>query len=83
MSKSANNHAPFFDLLKNNKTFKWIDECEEAFKKWKEYLVTWPILTQPKPREVLYIYLVALERAISSMLVKEKRSKQKLIYFSS
>ena len=46
LSRSANNHAPFFCLLKNKKAFEWTDKCEEAFKKIKEYLATPPVLTQ-------------------------------------
>ena len=45
ISRSIDNHASFFNLLKNNKTFEWTNECEEAFKKIKDYLATPPILT--------------------------------------
>ena len=45
ISKSADNFAHFFHTLKNNKTFEWTNECEEAFKKLKIYLATPPILT--------------------------------------
>ena len=44
ISKSDDKDAPLFNLLKNNKTFEWTNECEEAFKKLKSYLVTPPIL---------------------------------------
>ena len=83
ISKLANNHAPFFFFLKNNKTFEWTNECEEAFKKLKEYLETPLILTRPKPGEVLYIYLVTLDKVVSLVLVTTKEGSQKLIYFTS
>ena len=49
----------------------------------KEYLVTPPILTQLKPRELLYIYVAASNRAISLVLVKKERSEQKAIYLTT
>ena len=45
ISRLIDNFAPFFHVLKNNKTFEWTNKCEEAFKKLKDYLVTLPILT--------------------------------------
>ena len=72
MFRLVDNCAFFFDLLKNNKTFEWTDECEKAFKELKEYLVTSPILTRLEPREVLHSYLAALERIVSFILVKEE-----------
>ena len=50
----------------------WTDECEEAFKKLKEYLVTPPILTWPELGEVLYIYLATLDKVMSSVLIKKE-----------
>ena len=83
LSKLADNHAPFFILLKNNKAFEWTDKCEEAFKKLKEYLATPPILTRPEPTETLYIYLVSLEKPVSSVLIREEAYLQKSVYFTS
>ena len=45
ISRSVDNLAPFFNLFKNNKTSEWTNECEEVFKKLKDYLVTPSILT--------------------------------------
>ena len=33
LSRSVDNHAPFFNLLKNNKSFQRTVEYEEAFRK--------------------------------------------------
>ena len=68
--------AVIFRLLKNNKkTFEWIDDCEEAFRELKEYLVTPPILTCLELEKVLYIYLATLDKAVSSMLVEKEVNK--------
>ena len=52
-----------------------MDECEKGFKSLKEYLVTPSILTRLELGEVLYIYLVTSDKAISLVLVKEERSE--------
>ena len=71
ISRSTDNFTHFFYTLKNNKTFEWTNECEEAFTKLKSYLATPPILTRPELGETLYIYLVASPKAISSILIRE------------
>ena len=53
----------------------WMDECKEAFKKLKKYLVTPQILTHSKLMEVLYFYLTTLDKVVSSVLVKEEKSE--------
>ena len=72
MSKLTNNHVLFVYLFKNNKTFEWTNECEETFKKLKEYLVTPPILTRLKARETFYVYLATLDKVVSSVVIKEE-----------
>ena len=83
ISRSADNLAPFFHTLKNNKTFEWTNECKEAFKKLKVYLATPPILTRPEAGETLYLYLVASQRAVSSVLIREENDVRKPVYFTS
>ena len=59
------------------------NECEEVFKKLKDYLAIPPILTWLKLGEVLYIYLITSDKAVSSILIREEGGNQKLIYFTS
>ena len=73
----------FSIYLKNNKTFKYINKCEETYKKLKEYLVTPLILTRLKLEEVLYIYLMTFDKVVSLVLVKEEEGNYKPIYFTS
>ena len=76
ISRSIDNFAHFFHTLKNNKTFKWTNECEEAFKKLKDYLATSLTLTRPELGETLYICLVASNKAVSLVLIREEDNNQ-------
>lgn len=38
--------TPLFELLKKGKEFKWTKECETAFTRIKEKIITAPILVQ-------------------------------------
>ena len=83
ISMLVDKFAPFFYTLKNNKTFEWTNECEEAFTKLKTYLATPPILTRLELGETLYLYLAASHKAISTILIREDNGNQKLVYFTS
>lgn len=62
MSKLAERYLPFFDMLKgpkNEKTFQWTSEREDAFQGIKKYLSLAHLLVKPVLAEPLYLYLVA------------------------
>nr|KYP52318.1 Retrovirus-related Pol polyprotein from transposon 17.6 [Cajanus cajan]KYP52329.1 Retrovirus-related Pol polyprotein from transposon 17.6 [Cajanus cajan]KYP52332.1 Retrovirus-related Pol polyprotein from transposon 17.6 [Cajanus cajan] len=40
----ADKAGPIFTLLRKLKNFEWTDQCEEAFKSFKTFLTTLPIL---------------------------------------
>ena len=42
-----------------------------------------PLLAKPNPEEVLYLYLVVSEQALSAVLVKEEKKIQKPVYYVS
>ena len=63
---------PYFQCLKRNSRFAWIDECEATFIKLKEYLATPPVLCKPVADVPLRLYFAVTERAISSVLVQEQ-----------
>lgn len=48
---------PFFKALLT--FFCWIEECQVAFVKLKEYLTSLPLLMSPHKEETLYLYLAA------------------------
>ena len=70
-------------MLQGNKEFVWTEECERAFQELKIYLGHAPILAKPLLEEKLFTYLMVLEHAVNSMLVKEVTGVQALVYFVS
>jgi hypothetical protein len=56
-------------LIKKGKSFAWSEESDEAFERLKKYLSTPPLLSSPKEGEPLYIYLAALDKAISAAII--------------
>jgi hypothetical protein len=81
ISRSTDKCLPLFKILR--KAFTWSDECEEAFRKLKEYLMSPPLLSRPKEGEILYLYLAISCSAVSSVLVREDGGVQKPVYFLS
>ena len=76
VSQATNHYAPFFDVLKGSKKFKWIDRCEQAFQALKEHLGHPPLLLKPIYGEKLYLYLVVSKQAVSVALVREEEKVQ-------
>ncbi|GJY39903.1 reverse transcriptase domain-containing protein [Tanacetum coccineum] len=79
LSKSAEKSLPFFKTLKNcikKSDFQWTAEAEKAFQEMKKHIVELPLLTAPKPKEDLIMYLCAAKEAISAVLLTERESKQ-------
>ncbi|GJV90795.1 NYNRIN-like protein [Tanacetum coccineum] len=84
LAKSAERSLPFFKTLKgciNKKDFKWNAEAKVAFQELKEHLQSLPALTVPRSGETLTLYLAAANEAISAVLLTERKSVQKPIYF--
>nr|KYP48011.1 Retrovirus-related Pol polyprotein from transposon 412 family [Cajanus cajan] len=74
---------PIFTLLRKPKNFEWTDQCEEAFKSFKAFLTTPPILQRPNHKTDLFLYLAVAENAISAVIVQEHQKVQTPIYFIS
>ncbi|GJW98931.1 reverse transcriptase domain-containing protein [Tanacetum coccineum] len=86
MSKLAEKYLPFFKTLKKytkKSDFQWTAEAEMAFKKMKKLIAELPMLTAPKEKEELIMYLEAAKEAISSVLMTRRDGKQMPIYFVS
>ncbi|XP_056847422.1 uncharacterized protein LOC130498094 [Raphanus sativus] len=79
---SDKSHA-FFETLKDPKDFLWTEKCEQAMSDLKAYLTTPPLLSKPLEGEVLLLYLVISEHAVSAVLVREEGRKQHPIYYVS
>nr|GEV92557.1 reverse transcriptase domain-containing protein [Tanacetum cinerariifolium] len=85
LSKSAEKSLSFFKTLTKftkKSDFQWTPEAEEAFKEMKQSIAELPMLTAPKEKEELIIYLAAAKEAISAVLMTERDGKQVPIYFA-
>nr|GEX62503.1 reverse transcriptase domain-containing protein [Tanacetum cinerariifolium] len=85
LSKSTEKYLPFFKTLKKctkKSDFQWTVKEEMTFKQMKK-LIAEPMLTVPKEKEELIMYLVAAKEAISAVLLTERDGKQMPIYFVS
>jgi len=69
-------------LLRKVKTFKWSDQCEQAFSIIKKTIVEPPILVKPVSTQPIIVYLATSHELIGAILIQES-SKQKPIYFVS
>nr|GEX40192.1 reverse transcriptase domain-containing protein [Tanacetum cinerariifolium] len=86
LSKSAKKSLPFFKTLKkctNKGDFQWTAQAEMAFKQMKTLIAELPMLTAPKEKEELVIYLAATKKSISAVLMTERDGKQMPVYFVS
>ncbi|GJS37980.1 reverse transcriptase domain-containing protein [Tanacetum coccineum] len=63
--------------------FQWTQEAEAAFKQMKKLIAELPMLTAPKEKEELIVYLAAAKEAISAVLMTDREGKQVPVYFVS
>ncbi|GJY90864.1 reverse transcriptase domain-containing protein [Tanacetum coccineum] len=63
--------------------FQWTPEAEKAFQSMKECITELPMVTVPKPKEELIMYLCVAREAISAVLLSKRDSRQMPIYFVS
>ncbi|XP_073129182.1 uncharacterized protein [Henckelia pumila] len=83
ISRSAHRSLHFFKVLRKAKKFEWDAECGKAFEDLKNYLAELLVLAKAVPGEPLYIYLSALEGAVSSVLIRQEGAAQHPLYFFS
>ena len=81
VSRATDKCLPFFRILK--RSFEWTDECQQAFKNLKLYLLSPSLLSSSKPGEELYLYLAVSLAAVSTALVREDGGLQRPVYFTS
>nr|GEZ62566.1 reverse transcriptase domain-containing protein [Tanacetum cinerariifolium] len=86
LSKSAEKSLPFFKTLKKctkKSDFQWTAKAEVALKEMKQLIAELPMLTAPKEKKELIMYLAAAKEAINAVLMTERDGKQIPIYFVS
>ncbi|XP_015952451.1 uncharacterized protein LOC107476997 [Arachis duranensis] len=83
LAGSALRSLPLFSLLKKGCQFEWTPECEEAFQEFKTFLSQPPILTWPKTRKELVLYLFVADKAVASAVIWEDEVRQHPVYFTN
>ncbi|KAJ9693906.1 hypothetical protein PVL29_009734 [Vitis rotundifolia] len=75
---------PIFRFLRKNQPTVWNDDCQLAFEKIKEYLLSPPILVPPTPGRPLLLYLSVSDMALGCMLAQlDDSGKERAIYYLS
>ena len=64
---------PITTLLKNQTTFDWSPQCEQAFQTLKRLLTTTPVLAQPDTEKPFDVYCDASGIGIDCVLMQEGR----------
>ncbi|GJV68136.1 reverse transcriptase domain-containing protein [Tanacetum coccineum] len=88
LSKSTERALSFFKTLKNitkenKEEYWWSEEAEQAFQELKKLILELPVLTMPKAKETLYVYLATSKDAVSGVLMADQRGKQTPIRYVS
>nr|GEV74281.1 reverse transcriptase domain-containing protein [Tanacetum cinerariifolium] len=81
LSKSAEKSLPFFKTLKKctkKSDFQWTPKAEGAFKEMKQSIAELLMLTAPKEKEELIMYLAAAKEAIIAVLITGRDGKEEL-----
>ncbi|RVW76495.1 Retrovirus-related Pol polyprotein from transposon 17.6 [Vitis vinifera] len=75
---------PIFHLLRKNPPTVWNDDCQFAFEKIKEYLLSPPVLVPPTSGRPLLLYLSVSDMALGCMLAHiDDLGKERAIYYLS
>ncbi|KAI5328000.1 hypothetical protein L3X38_027396 [Prunus dulcis] len=86
ISNSVGKIQPFSSLLrlKQEQTFKWEEQHQQAFEEIKFYLSNPPVLSPPKRGRPLKLYVSASGLSIRSLLVQDnKKGKEQAVYYLS
>jgi dsDNA-binding SOS-regulon protein len=89
ISKLGERELPFFKLLKHQEKFAWTPEADQALAQLKDFLSKPPVLTAPRKKEQLLLYLAATTHVVSTAIVIEWQEDdhaypvQRPVYFVS
>ncbi|CAA0822828.1 Unknown protein, partial [Striga hermonthica] len=83
ISKVAEKSGLLFKTLNKSEKFQWTEEAQRAFEELRGVLDNLPLLAKPVQGEELVLYLSIGERAVSSVLLREKGAAQFPIYYVS
>jgi hypothetical protein len=83
------NRLPFFKLLKHQEKFMWTTEADQALAQLKDFWSKPPVLTSPRKKEQLLLYLTVTTHVVSSAIIVERQEDghaypvQRPVYFVS
>jgi dsDNA-binding SOS-regulon protein len=89
ISKLGERGLPFFKLLKHQEKFVWTLEADQALSQLKNFLSKPPVLTAPRKKEQLLLYLAATTHVVNSAIVVKRQKDghaylvQRPVYFVS
>src|SRR3954463_12396723 len=72
ISRLGEKAIPLYRLLRKSEKFVWDDEADQALEALKKQLSQAPILTAPKPKEPMLLYISSNNRAVIAMVVVER-----------
>ena len=75
---------PLYELTQKDQKFLWNDECQHAFEKLKEALITAPVLVFPQESQGMFtVDADASNNALGSVLSQEKDGQERVIGYYS
>ena len=75
---------PIFRLLRKKQPKVWDDQCQQAFERIREYLLSPPVLVPPMPGRPLLLYLSVSDVALGCMLAQlDDSGRERAIYYLS
>ncbi|RVW61639.1 Transposon Tf2-11 polyprotein [Vitis vinifera] len=75
-------YEPIFRLLRKSQPTVWDDQCQRAFERIREYLLSHPVLAPPTPGRLLLLYLSVSDVALGCMLAQlDDSSKDRAILY--
>jgi dsDNA-binding SOS-regulon protein len=89
ISKLGEWGLPFFKLIEHQEKFVWTPEADQALAQLKDFLSKAPILTAPRKKEQLLLYLAAIVHVVSTAIIVERQEDghaypvQRPVYFFS
>jgi hypothetical protein len=89
ISKLGERGLPFFKLLKQQEKFVWTLKADQALEQLKDFLSKPPILTAPRKKEQLLLYLTVTTHVVSTAIIVERQEDghaypvQRSVYFVS
>jgi hypothetical protein len=73
ISKLEERGLPFFKLLKHQEKFVWTPEADQALEQLKDFMSKPPVLTAPRKKEKLLLYLTATAHVVSTAIIVERQ----------